>query len=116
MAESKKRAALTVSTTDFDRPLVAIDGEMYEMRSPDELSAELARAARQLKKDWDEIEETDDLDLWEEALNRITKAALAIAMVDLPDEVQEKLKLGQRKKITEYFFACVRGEESKPTT
>jgi hypothetical protein len=115
MADSKK-AALTLSTTDFDRPLVSIDGKMYAMRSPDELSAELARAARQLKVDWDKVDETEDLNLWESELNRITARAVAIAMVDLPDEVMEKLTLGIRRKITEYFFDSVRGEESKPTT
>lgn len=92
---------LSLSTTEFDRPTVAIDGESYEMRAPEEMSVALLRAMQETLEDLDNVDEGSDI---EDVASAIGKQ-LEIVMPDLPGDVKEKLTFGQQKLILETFRA-----------
>jgi hypothetical protein len=97
-------AVLSLSTTDFDRPLVEIDGKMYEMRNPDELTPPLVRKTMEAEV---MMEAASD----ESASNieRFDATAAGIAqlvdtvMVDLPEAVRDKLSTRQQMRIVSTF-------------
>jgi len=49
----KPAPALTLSTTDFDRQSVAIDGVMYEIRAQEELNVPMLKSFNRLARDID---------------------------------------------------------------
>lgn len=94
---------LTLSTTEFDRPPVEIDGERYEMRSPDELSTKLLTEMIAVGKALSAIDKIEDAEESVAALQAQMNRGLAVCMVDLPDEVRDRLSLMQQRRIVEVF-------------
>lgn len=87
---------LDLSTTDFDRPLVRIDGVDYEMRSVDEISVPLIKRLQKLGTDAGNTTNLEAVDGW---LNE----ALDIIMVGLPAGVRDRLSLSHKRRIIESF-------------
>jgi hypothetical protein len=94
--------ALTLSTTDFDRPTVVIDGEPYQMRAEDELSVAMIRRLTALGEDL--RAEGAELEHKAEAI----AASVDVVMVDFPAEVRDKLTIRQQSKIIEVFSELAR--------
>lgn len=90
---------LNLSTTDFDRPVVVIDGERYEMRSPDELTV---RMQMQIQATVEAAEGKDDKDF--EAGDATLSEQVGIVMVDLPGEVMDALSPVQKARVLRTFF------------
>lgn len=90
---------LNLSTTEFDRPKVVIDGESYEMRSPDELTVKM-QLEIQSTVEAAEGRDEDDLEAGDETLSR----QVGIVMVDLPGEITSALSPVQKAKILRAFF------------
>lgn len=96
---------LDLSTTEFNRPKIRIDGEDYEMRPPEEFSSRMAIRQRQIKAKRDEYGAEDDegtfqirKDLTDEEYEEflmLGEENLRIVIVDMPDEVIKRLTLGQ---------------------
>ena len=88
---------LDLSTTDFDRPIVRIDGVDYEMRSVDELSVPLIKRLQKLGV----IAASGDADL--ETIDGWLNEALDIIMVSLPTNVRDRLSLTHKRRIVGTF-------------
>jgi hypothetical protein len=87
---------LDLSTTQFDRPIVRIDGVDYEMRSVDEISVPLIKRLQKLGAD---AEGGADLELVDGWMNE----AMDIIMVSLPTNVRDRLSLTHKRRIIESF-------------
>lgn len=90
---------LNLSTTEFDRPTVLIDGEPYEMRSPDELTV---RMQMQIQATVEASEGKDEKDY--EAGDATLSEQVGIVMVDVPDEVLRALSPVQKARVIRTFF------------
>lgn len=101
---------LTLSTTDFDRPSVTIDGESYQMRAAEELSVPMIRRLTDLSKRISEQKE--EVELMAEAVAE----SVSVVMVDLPDEVRDKLTIRQQGKIVETFSGLVADDNAASKT
>ena len=107
---------LNLSTTDFDRPIVVIDDERYEMRSPDELSITMIREMAALGSRLQSFQgaEGDERDY--DDLEAATKGSVDLVMVDLPDEVRDALTIGHLGRIVRTFTQLAsRGLEASAT-
>ena len=116
--EKKKPEPLEITTSDFVRNHVVIDGESYDIRHPDEISLPdritIARVAKQLLKlaDLDKSEAESATREFNKVFNYILLA---------PDEVKAKLKTGHKLDIVNAVFTqegwkkeSVRNSESSP--
>ena len=99
------RETLDLSTTQYDRPLVRIDGVDYELRLPEELTfeehgrrLELGAAATALGSRTEGLDK-DAID----QIHAITVESARMLLVGVPDEVFRKLTPGHLKKITDFF-------------
>lgn len=94
---------LNLSTTDFDRPTVVIDGEPYEMLASEEITAsmrmEMNNAVQAVEGDDRDPIEADD-----EVLSR----QVLVTMPDLPGAVLAKLSYVQKAQILKTFLARFR--------
>ena len=115
MGEAKKKfssdtPALSLSTTEFDRPTVSIDvGEGpngYLMRAEDELSVAMVRRLRDLSKISQDPEE--ELESKAEAIEN----AVDCIMVDFPVEIRDQLTIRQLGRIVETFTELVGDDKS----
>ncbi len=116
-----KTTVLTLSTTEFDRPKVSIDGRIYEMRSPDEMGVAMMRSmnelAARIKRASDpeippadgQADKLDDLALG-------TSDGVRQVMVDLPDEVLGKLTIRQQSRIILAFGQLARDDKPASAT
>ena len=125
MAESK--SILNLSTTEFDRPIVTIDGERYGLRPPEEMSVldlkrqyELARRIRICFTENEAGERQVKDDLSDEQFDALFDAApqmVKILLQDIPDEVLDRMPVGMCNEIlnkhTELFRKAA-GEEESP--
>lgn len=110
-APSSNGRLLDLSTTDFDRPTVRIDGVDYEMRSSDEMSprqyVRLIAVGRALT----------DLDASEEgSLQKcadLLEENVRLLMVDVPDDVVEKMTPGLVRKLNDFFVGRAVGSEAQ---
>ena len=100
--------ALLELTTLIERPVIAIDGQRYEILSPDELSitdsARFEQWGRQLMK-----VQTGDLD-GENAgeISGILTKLTDWIMVGVPEDVREKLSDAKRLQVAEVFTTLFR--------
>lgn len=79
---------LTLSTTEFNRPVISIDGADYQMRAPEELTVAM-------QKRLEAAQTEDDASLVEQ---------VKIVMADpIPDETLDKLGLVQLGAILRVF-------------
>lgn len=90
---------LNLSTTEFDRPKVVIDGEAYEMRSPDELTVKM-QLEIQATVEAAEGRDENNLEAGDETLCR----QVGIVMVDVPGEIVEALSPVQKARVLRAFF------------
>lgn len=94
---------LELSTTDFDRPIVRIDGDDFEMRVPDELTFHQFGQQVALGKRMEEISgRVDDAELLEE-MHHLMEESVRLLLIDVPDDVIEKLNPGLVMKIVDFF-------------
>lgn len=94
---------LNLSTTDFDRPTVVIDGEPYEMLATDEITASMRMEMNNAVKAM-EGDERDPIEADDDVLSRQVK----VTMPDLPDEVLAALSYVQKAQILRTFLARFR--------
>ncbi len=94
---------LNLSTTEFDRPIVVIDAERYEMRSPDEMSIKMIRemSALGVRLRAFQDAEGDEKDFGE--LEAATMASVDLVMVDLPIAVRDALTITLLGRIIRTF-------------
>lgn len=94
---------LNLSTTDFDRPTVVIDGEPHEMLASEEITAsmrmEMNNAVQAVEGDDRDPIEADD-----EVLSR----QVLVTMPDLPGDVLARLSYVQKAQILKTFLARFR--------
>jgi hypothetical protein len=97
-------AVLSLSTTDFERPLVKIDGKMYEMRNPDELTPPLVRKTMEAEANMELAgnEEASNIERFEATVAGIGQLVDTV-MVDLPEAVRDKLSTRQQMRIVSTF-------------
>jgi hypothetical protein len=97
-------AVLSMSTTDFERPLVEIDGKMYEMRNPDELTPPLVRKTMEAEANMELAgnEEASNIERFEATVAGIGQLVDTV-MVDLPEAVRDKLSTRQQMRIVSTF-------------
>lgn len=105
-----KKQALSLSTTEFERPVVLIDGEEYEMRSPDELSTAMMRELVGVQKQIEHASEAEDVDAQVDELEGAIRGGVNLVMPGLPDEIHSKLTFGHQSKIVNTFLALMKGE------
>lgn len=124
---AEKTSILNLSTTDFDRPVVTIDGERYGLRPPEEMTVPdlkcqyaLARRIRICFTENEAGERQIKDDLSDEQLDALFDAApqmVKILLQDLPDEVVDRMPIGMCNEIlnkhTELFGKAA-GEEKSP--
>ena len=89
---------LTLSTTEFVRPVVSIDGEEYQMRAPEELTVAMQR---DISKTVTQDTESDE-DIFETQDGSLAMK-VRVVMVGMPDEVLAKLSPFQKGQILRVF-------------
>lgn len=94
---------LELSTTDFDRPIVRIDGEDFEMRVPEELT--FSQFGRQITigKRVIELAEhgVDESGLLE--LHELIVEAAQLLLINVPNDVARKITPGLYRRIQTFF-------------
>lgn len=100
---------LQLSTTEFDRPIVVIDGERYEMRSPDEMSISMIREMSALGVRLRSFQGADGEERDYDDLEAATKGSVDLVMVDLPDDVRDVLTVNQLGSIVRTFTQLAKG-------
>ena len=119
-AAPKKRVAkkkvttktLDISTTDFDRPVISIDGQKYEMRPPEELTHfEFAQQIRIAERNLAIINEGVSEEGFVE-LQELTSEAIHLMLVDVPDAVVAKITPGLYGKIQAFFNKLTDADEA----
>ncbi len=107
---TKKKATtktLDISTTNFDRPVISIDGQKFEMRPPEELTHfEFAQQIRIVNRNLAIVEEGISEEGFIE-LQELTSEAIHLMLVDVPDEVVAKITPGLFQKIQNFFNKLV---------
>ena len=96
--------SLELSTTDFDRATVRIDGKGYKMRNAEELTFDQFGRQISIAKRMTEIVEGGDVsgkDLKE--LGALTAEAINIMLISVPKTVVAKITPGLFKKISTFF-------------
>ncbi|PYE86915.1 hypothetical protein [Phyllobacterium leguminum] len=87
-------------TTMIERPKIAIDGQLYEIRSPDELSILDSQRFTLWGREIEALaKEPDSAD----ALTAVIDVAARTVMVGVPDEVFDKLSGAQRRSVLDLF-------------
>lgn len=115
MAETKT-PALSLSSTEFDRPVIEIDGESYEMRASDELSAPMMRRMIEIGKRIEGAQEVPDAESRVDAMAESIMQAVDTVMVDLPAEVRDRLTIRQHSRIVETFTKLASDEKPASST
>ena len=109
------KSVLTLDTIEPDRDFITIDGKPYSLRIVDELGA---AGLSKLKRLSSEVAEKRS-SLVEEDAGRVETAAndvLAIIVVDLPDDIRDKLRLSQKTAIVEAFTAVASRKRAEKAT
>jgi hypothetical protein len=120
MAETKKKqtAELTLSTVEFDRPKLTIDGKFYEMVAAEELSPKSIRRLRILGRritesiDPDREEEEGD----DEAVRKASEEFTPLVIIGLEEEVMKKLRFMQHVEVAKLFTRLIGDEKSMSET
>ena len=100
-----KEAALNLSTTEFDRPHILIDGEPYTMRSREEMSIGLMRDLRKLEQRVKGFQDAEDVDAKLEEMDATQRQMVGLIMVDeIPDEVHGAMTFGMYEAILRTFM------------
>jgi tRNA 2-selenouridine synthase SelU len=94
--------------TVIARPIIAIDGEQYELISPDELPLEtshlMAAKGRQMQK----LQTSAELNRDQAGqLRAIVRQLSDIVMERIPEEVRAKITIAQRLQVIEAFTALL---------
>lgn len=102
---------LDLSTTDFDRATVCIDGEPFEMRTSEELGfAEFGRhlsiGKRMIEISKEGVDEESLLELQE-----LTIEGVHLFLIDVPDEVASKITPGLYGKIQSFFTKLAKADD-----
>lgn len=97
---------LKLSTTEFDRPTIEIDGDSYEMRAPDELGVEMMISLQELGEKITENKENI------EKMARHVAESVDVVMVALPTDVRDKLTVRQQGRIISTFTNLVGDDNS----
>ena len=104
---------LEISTTDFDRPVISIDSQKYEMRPPEELThTQFARQVRIANRNLAIIEEGVSEEGFIE-LQSLTAEAIHLMLVDVPEEVVAKITPGLYGQIQSFFNKLAVDDEAK---
>jgi hypothetical protein len=84
--------------------LVKIDGKMYEMRNPDELTPPLVRKTMEAEANMELAgnEEASNIERFEATVAGIGQLVDTV-MVDLPEAVRDKLSTRQQMRIVSTF-------------
>lgn len=85
--------------TLFDRPTVRIDGKLYELWSPDELSVFDSQYFTRAGREIEELAKGDDVEGLAALIGKVCRRCL----VEIPDEVFGKLSPPQKTAIVEAF-------------
>lgn len=103
MADSN---TLDLSTTDYERPTVRIDGAAYQMRHPEELHLrDYGRRASVMNRLL-ELEKgltAETLDETIDEMDALKQVLVQLLLVDVPDEVIAKLTPGHVRRINLFF-------------
>lgn len=125
---SAPEPALSLSTTEFARRPVLIDGESFLMRAPDELGFPMMKRLNRLQRDLQRISKESDaameegadderLDSLIDKMEAKTREAVDLVMVKpLPKRVFERLSLSQLQAIPERFFELTRDAKQVSAT
>lgn len=107
---------LSLSTTEFNRPTVLIDDVSYEMRSPDEMSVEMIKLMEALGERMTHFQDAERGDRDYDDLAAAAAESVRIVMVDIPEEVVERLPLGMQGKISKAFMQLVADDKAASPT
>lgn len=86
------------------RPSITIDGRAYHLYSPDELTVRQARQFALWAQELDALQQGDEVD---PALDTLIDTIARAAMVDVPDEVIERLSGQHKIAVVEVFIALL---------
>lgn len=94
---------LELSTTDFDRPIVRIDDDDFEMRVPEELTfhqfGQQAALRKRMKAIGDDVDDEEAL----EEMQHLMEESVRLMLIDVPDDVIAKLKPELVTQMIEFF-------------
>ena len=104
---------LEISTTDFDRPVISIDGQKYEMRPPEELTFEDFALQARLGTRMVEVAEggIDEDSLTE--LQGLVAQGIHLLLVDVPDDVVSKVNPGNFRRLQSFFNKLTDADEAE---
>lgn len=106
------RAALLDLDTFVERPFITIDGTAYELRSPGELSVMESHRFGRWGKRIEVLQDADGEEAVAELDELVATAARAI-LIDVSDELFEKLSGSHRWKIIDVFTGLLLREKLK---
>lgn len=99
---------LDLTTTLLERQRIRIDGTLYELRNPEELSvlasAQFTRWGKEIEERGKALSDADDPDL-----TALLRKVAGAALVDVPGEVLDRLSGGQLMAIAEVFTTLLLG-------
>lgn len=109
---------LNLSTTDFDRPVIRIDGEAYHLRARDEIRVPDQQRFRRFGERFEELSERDASDETVQEQADALADAVREVTVDLPDDVIAQLGPYQLNDILQAFFGQIRAgrDGGRPTS
>lgn len=91
-------------STEFERPVVRIDGADYEMRAPEEFSLDQIHELGTLGKRLERLMGKDQLkDAERDDLRQIATDMASTVMIDIPRELMVKLSDVAKMKIAQAF-------------
>ncbi len=111
MTQANTGALLDIETL-LTRPVIAIDGETYQIRSPGELSVVESLRFGRWGKRIDALQ-TEDGEEGDDELDKLVATVARAILVDVPDAVFEKLAGTQRWAIIDVFTGLLLREKLK---
>ena len=108
-----KQPILDLSTL-IERPKIAIDGKLYDILSPDELSiADLQRVA-DMGKRVEELSGTDADGAGQDELIGAVDELATLVMVGVPPELRQRLSVTNMLKVIEVFTGLLQAKAPTP--
>jgi hypothetical protein len=101
------KSLLTLDTLEPDRDFIEIDKKSYSLRAQDELSlTEIARIRRMSQKVIDKGLNADSTEEDMAEIEGFANQVLSLIVVELPDDIRDKLKTPQKFQIVQAFTAA----------
>lgn len=107
---------LDLSTQDFERSNIRIDGTLYALRSPHELRLPQVKRVNAVSSRLSKMQMDDDPEQAIDELDSALNEVLSILMVDLPDEVRDQLSFSHKTAILQAFSGLVAEEAAGDPT